>query len=421
MNPFNDYQRFALLYVDDEEKSLKLFVRAFEATFKIFTATNAKDAFRILEEHKDEIGIILSDQRMPGEQGVQLLERTRRLRPQIIRMLVTAYADLEAAVSAVNNGAIYRYISKPWDTEDLVITLKRAFDYYALQLERDNLLGEKLSSVHKLLVTDRVLSLGVLAAGLSGHLQHALDAVRTFLEMASKSTPGDVVDLNQLRNPNFWPEFQDNVRTRLKQVLGLLDDFADEKGVPFKFETEVKLHEVVDQARTQLAAEIAHRRLEIVNTVPPDFPPLLVDGRRFRKLFAFLLRNELALLPEGGIVRIEAAVRPTTPAAPPEIEIFVSDNGPGIPPDALATVFDPLRRELGDPRDVGIYLMACYFIVFHHGGRIDLGRKGHLGSALTLTLPLRPTPISPTSELEDFLLRATTNERLWERLMSGAE
>ncbi|MEI6196190.1 MAG: response regulator, partial [Verrucomicrobiota bacterium] len=121
-----DYKKFAILYVDDEEKSLKYFTLAFEPCFRIFTATNAEDGFRILEEHADTIGLLLTDQRMPGEKGVQLLERARQLRPRVLRFLVTAYSDVEAAIQAVNSGAIYKFISKPWDIPQLEQTLRRA-------------------------------------------------------------------------------------------------------------------------------------------------------------------------------------------------------------------------------------------------------------------------------------------------------
>jgi response regulator RpfG family c-di-GMP phosphodiesterase len=66
MNDLYNYQKFAILYVDDEEKSLKYFVRAFGEHFRIFTATNAQDGLKVLEEHKDEIGLLMTDQRMPG-------------------------------------------------------------------------------------------------------------------------------------------------------------------------------------------------------------------------------------------------------------------------------------------------------------------------------------------------------------------
>ena len=93
---------------------MKYFTRAFANTFRVFTAPNAAEGFQLLEDHQDEIGLVMSDQRMPGEQGVQFLERARRLQPRIIRILATAFADLDAAIAAVNNGAVYKYVTKPW-------------------------------------------------------------------------------------------------------------------------------------------------------------------------------------------------------------------------------------------------------------------------------------------------------------------
>src|SRR3974390_251830 len=104
MQNIYDYKRFGVLYVDDEEKSLKHFTRAFKDKFRILTAANATDGFKLLDEHKDDIGLLMTDQRMPGEKGVWLLEKARQLRPRIIRILATAYADMEGAIAAVNTG-----------------------------------------------------------------------------------------------------------------------------------------------------------------------------------------------------------------------------------------------------------------------------------------------------------------------------
>ena len=75
----------------------------------------------------------MTDQRMPGEKGVWLLERARQLRPHIIRILVTAYADMDAAIAAVNSGAIYKYVTKPWDPPQLEQTLKRGLEFFMVQ------------------------------------------------------------------------------------------------------------------------------------------------------------------------------------------------------------------------------------------------------------------------------------------------
>src|SRR6266481_661333 len=113
MQNLYDYKTYAILYVDDEEK------------FRILTAATAQDGLRLLEAHKDEIGLLMTDQRMPGEKGVWLLEKARQLRPRIIRILATAYTDYEAAIAAVNTGAIYKYVAKPWDPPQLENTIKR--------------------------------------------------------------------------------------------------------------------------------------------------------------------------------------------------------------------------------------------------------------------------------------------------------
>ena len=113
MENASDLKKFAILYVDDEEISLKYFAKAFDPQFRILTATNAADGFRILQEHKDGIGLLMTDQRMPGEQGVQLLQRARDLCPRTLRILVTGYTDIDAAIAAVNSGSIYKYIPKP--------------------------------------------------------------------------------------------------------------------------------------------------------------------------------------------------------------------------------------------------------------------------------------------------------------------
>lgn len=420
MNAIYDYKRFAILYVDDEEKSLKYFTRAFSDTFRIFTANNAQEGYRLLEDHQDEIGVVMTDQRMPGEQGVQFLERARRLRPQIIRILATAFADLDAAISAVNSGAIYKYVTKPWDPTELETTLKRCLEFFAVQVERDLLLREKLSVLHRLLITDRVLSLGVLASGLSRHVRNALAAVSTFLELAPSVASADSVDLDRLREPAFWENVHRHVHDRLRFILSLLDDLAEDAGGgAFRFDQEVSLAPAINEAIQPLAADFAQRKIELANLVPADLPALLVDHRRFRKLFSLLLRHELCTLSEGAIVRFEASLRPAEAGRAEEIDLFVTDNGSGIQAQSILSLFDPLQADSEPGSESEMYLMAVYFIVYHHGGRIQVGARAGRGLALTITLPIRPKVGEEGDATRDFLVRAMTNERLWDRLLAG--
>src|SRR5467141_2089730 len=248
-----DYKKFAILYVDDEEKSLKYFARAFQDQFQIFTAPNAQEGLKILEEHKDEIGLLMTDQRMPGEKGVWLLEKARQLRPRIIRILATAYSDMEAAIAAVNTGAIYKYVTKPWDPPQLENTLKRGLEFFIVQRERDQLLREKTAVLHHMMVADRIVSLGLLAAGLSHHIRNSLVAVKTFLDLAPAKLQEEKLNLEELRNPEFWKEYYENVQSQIEKINNMLKDLwtASEKPV-FEFGDSVQLRQVVADTIEQL-------------------------------------------------------------------------------------------------------------------------------------------------------------------------
>src|SRR5438067_4917514 len=246
MQSFYDYKKFAILYVDDEEKSLKYFSRAFQDQFQIFTAPSAQEGFKILEAHKDDIGLLMTDQRMPGEKGIWLLEKARQLRPRIIRILATAYSDMEAAIAAVNTGAIYKYVTKPWDPPQLEASLKRGLEFFMVQRERDQLLREKMSVLHNIMIADRIVSLGLLAAGLSHHLRNSLVAVKTFLDLAPNKLQEENIDLAGLRNPDFWHEYYQNVQGQVEKINHLLKDLWVASETPaFAFKDQVQLREII--------------------------------------------------------------------------------------------------------------------------------------------------------------------------------
>jgi two-component system, probable response regulator PhcQ len=420
MQDLYDYRRYAVLYVDDEEKSLKYFTRAFEDQFRILTATNAQDGLKLLEEHKDEIGLLMTDQRMPGEKGVWLLEKARQLRPRIIRILATAYTDLEAAIAAVNTGAIYKYVNKPWDPPQLENTLKRGLEFFMVQRERDQLLKEKMSVLHNMMIADRIVSLGLLAAGLSHHIRNALVAVKTFLDLAPAKMEEEKMDLEGLRNPDFWKEYYQNVQGQIEKINNLLKDLwtASEKPA-FEFGDRVRLHEVVADTLVQLQGGLAAKRIEVENRIPDSLPVLKVDKPKFCRLFELLLKDEIASLPAGSRITLAARLLDGGRADKQEVEVQVSDNGPGLPKEALRLVFDPFVVRSDSPMEYGIHLMACYFIVHHHGGRIDARSEEGRGTTFSLQLPLNPNQAAPPQSEPEFLHKVLLNETLWEKLISS--
>jgi len=126
-----------LLYVDDEKDNLFAFKAVFRRYHHISLALSGKEALEILE--KKEIDILISDQRMPNMTGVELLEVVREKHPNIIRMILTGYSDMNAIVDSINKGKIYHYFTKPWDFEEVKIVIDNALETMLLRRENEQL------------------------------------------------------------------------------------------------------------------------------------------------------------------------------------------------------------------------------------------------------------------------------------------
>ncbi len=199
------YNNHSVLFVDDEEKTRKYFSRLFGERFKVLVAEDGVQGLDVFRENIDDIAVVVTDQRMPNMTGSQLLEKVTELKPSCVRILSTAYSDIEAAVDAVNKGGIYQYITKPWEVNDLEVSIMRAYELYVVQQERDSLLKQKLSSVEMLASSDRVLSIATLAVFQHENLRHVGEALKTLVELAE--TGSDDADDSAGIDPSLnWRE-----------------------------------------------------------------------------------------------------------------------------------------------------------------------------------------------------------------------
>lgn len=136
-----------VLYVDDEENNLIAFKAAFRRDFKVFTAQSADEA-RDIVKNNENFDVIITDQRMPKETGVEFLVSILDSYPDPIRILLTGYSDIEAVIDAINEGQVYRYITKPWNEEDLRNTIKNAAEVHRLRKQNEILL-QKLEKANQ--------------------------------------------------------------------------------------------------------------------------------------------------------------------------------------------------------------------------------------------------------------------------------
>ncbi|WP_420993507.1 response regulator [Cupriavidus sp. 30B13] len=173
----------AILFVDDEATAVKYFQRAIGALAPVVTGGSVEEGKALLDAHADSLAVLVSDQRMPGEYGNELLRYARERYPHIVRILTTAYSEIEHTVAAVNEGQIHRYIKKPWDITALRMELKQALEMAGLRKERDQLVREKLSVLQKQTIATRVGLVRALTASLIGPAR--FQPVETYLASAA--------------------------------------------------------------------------------------------------------------------------------------------------------------------------------------------------------------------------------------------
>jgi two-component system, probable response regulator PhcQ len=172
----------AIIFVDDEATAVKYFQRAIGSLAPVLTGGSVEEGKALLDEHGDRVGVLVSDQRMPGEFGNELLRYASERYPHVVRILTTAYSEIDQTVAAVNLGHIHRYIKKPWDITALRMELKQALELAELRKERDQLVREKLGVLQKQTVATRIGTVRAMSATLIG--PDRFQPVETYLAAA---------------------------------------------------------------------------------------------------------------------------------------------------------------------------------------------------------------------------------------------
>ena len=145
---------YKILIVDDEPANLRTLARLFREDYEVLTAASGDEALALLGQH--DVALLITDQRMPGMTGIELLKKTVPLRPRMVRIILTGYTDVDALVEAINCGQVYRYVAKPWNNDELRLTVKRALEHFESFKQRHELesanarLVSRISEIHEL-------------------------------------------------------------------------------------------------------------------------------------------------------------------------------------------------------------------------------------------------------------------------------
>lgn len=390
-----DLKKYAVLYVDDEEQALKYFRKGLEKDFRVLTANGVLEALMLLDTQADSIGVVITDQRMPGRSGVDLLSEVRQKWPGIVRILITAYADIDSAIASVNSGAIYKYITKPADFNQLRSILGEAMKLHLVRRDRDALLSEKVGILKRMVVADRVRSLAALAGGISHHLRNSMTAMNCFLEEnADARQPGQPA-------PPMDEELLALALKERKDLIQIIQRVAQTTVEPMcQFDDEPTIEDLIAKGAESAVGEVDPKRVSVM--VPPAGPRLKGDREMLVRMIGTILTHVARLGTPGGSLRVIAEA-PVPIWNTTGIQIQVRCEGPAWTEEDVASFFTPFAFPSKDPSELGLDLMVAFFIAYHHGGDLLVHRGAPQGPGFELRLPFDPQSVK-RPELQDHLM-----------------
>jgi FixJ family two-component response regulator len=397
-----DVVPYAILYVDDEEQSLKYFPILFKQ-FRCLTAKSAQEARQIFAQHGASIGVLITDQRMPGESGVDLLTWVRSAHPRVVRILTTAFTDLDSAIASVNAGEIYRYVVKPWNARELLGVLTHALDYHLLARERDHLLREKLSTLQNLVLMDRTRGFAILAAGLSGHLQNTFVALKSYLDQAPQEA---LTGAAPAMTPSTDPSVQ--IQAESRQVVALTQTISKQVlggEIGFSPRPLATLLAAAVVAATARGAPTPTVRTESAVTT------LVSDGDLLDRLVADLV--ELVLSVSATPARLSIHVTDAPPiGSAPAIRLSVRTDAASWTPAQHAALYSAVSYQQSPSGPDG-RLLSAHFLTSHHAGQLTVHPQPPIGPGIAVVVPLDPRSVTvaavPGTWVDDIL----TFQRDW--------
>ncbi|MCA9680088.1 MAG: response regulator [Kofleriaceae bacterium] len=365
-----------VLYVDDDRSNLIVFEATFQQELDVLTCGSGAEAERLLEAHAD-VAVLLTDERMPGMTGTELAARVARDRPHVIRMLVTAYADLGTAVDAINRGQVHQYIRKPWDAAEMRAHLRDAIDLFenrrrVRELER------------RMVEVERVHALGVIAASIVHELRNPMGVIAGYLDLARTLTER----LAALVGADGAPVVAD-----LDDALGGAWDSTMRlgeivRGVELSTrrrdaDARADLGDVLALTLKLVANDLIHRGRAEVDV--PSGLHVPVSPTRLGQVLLNLVVNGVHAMPRtrpvaANLLAITAGRRGS------RVRCEIADNGDGVPDALKDRIFDPFFTTKADG-GTGLGLAISRQIVGEVGGTLTVADTPGGGATFVLELP----------------------------------
>ena len=380
-----DYKKYPILYIDDEVENLEAFQDEFEEYFTIFTASTGAEGLGLLA--RERFALVLADQRMPVMTGVEVLEEAQKIDPRILRILITAYADIEVVIDSINKGNVYRYFKKPWEHEDIQTGVMRGIEHFHTARERERLQAEKIENMKKMVRSNRLAAVGTMVSGLVHEIRNPMVAIQSFLQLMPR----------KMGDREFVMRYARIAQGEADRIEKLLENMLSFARPARPVLQPCDMNEMVERTIQLLDFQARRTSIRIVFEKELALPMVHTDPHQIAQVLQNLGMNAIQAMERSG----ELVFRTFLAQGRREgsrVAVEVRDTGPGIPAEHLDKVFDPFFTTKAE--GTGLGLSISYQIVNEHNGVLEVNSQPGEGTTFTIYLPLADEQSRQRGEFE---------------------
>jgi signal transduction histidine kinase len=385
-----------LLVIDDEVDITKSLFRQFRRKYVVHTATNGNDALKIMEENP--IHVVLSDQRMPGMTGVDFFSKIKNKYPDALKMILTGYSDIEAVVGAINEGQVFRYLTKPWSPVELELAIKEAFEKHELitrnkklltQLKEANIhLEEKIQKRTRELesTNERLKNLNIEKNKYIGIVAHDLRNPIGNAYGFSKLLISDYDGFTQEERMQFLEIINSRCTYSLQLIEGFLDTSKIESGILDLEYKEWDIEEIITSCIGLNHMFAKQKMQQIIFEKTNEVPPVFCDKNKIEQVLNNLISNAIKYSEPSTHIWINTSIEDG------KLITSVKDEGKGIPKDEIDLLFKEYQttstKATAGEKSTGLGLAIVKKIVESHNGHVSVESQVGAGSVFSFTIPL---------------------------------
>lgn len=367
-----------LLVLDDETDNLDALERIFRKSYRILRANSGTEALQLLSQNP-RIDVIITDQRMPQMTGVEFLEKTLTSHPNTVRILLTGYTDIDSIIAAVNQGHIFRYITKPWDTTDLINSVEQAMQYYARGEELAIKNRELEKAFQELKVLDEAKNKFMIL--INHELKTPLTVIQSFLGLIRETK------LNEEQQT-----YTDRILKSSQRLQEVVDDtliltrsFA---GVLKTNKTSSSWANLIQNLANEFTEELAKKNitLQIIATPSPNLdltkhatqtpqnlqntqPLVLYDVTLMSRALRHLIQNAIRFSPAESTIEVQYTDTNS------DLSFSIENTGPILPDEIITKTQTPFKLQaeiMNHSKGLGLGLSVVEAILLAHESQLSL-------------------------------------------------